>query len=179
MNKEVKTPSNPEGLSRVDGRLKVTGRAKYSAEYKIKDLTYGVLVGSTITKGTLKAVDTKKAENAPGVLAVLTYFNAPKIPGYQTDTPPPKGPLKIFYDDQVYFNGQPIALVVADTFERALFAASLVTATYAKGDYQTNLKTNLSNAFLPNNSKDFLRGQADAWKSAPVTVEQEYIIPTD
>jgi len=180
MNKEMKTPSNPEGLSRVDGRLKVTGRAKYSAEYNsVKGLIYAVMVGSTITKGTIKAVDTKKAENAPGVLSVLTYFNAPKIPGYQTDNPPPKGPLKIFYDDQIYFNGQPIAVVIADTFERALFSASLVTATYVKADYQTDLKVNLNNAFLPNNSKDYVRGDADAWKSAPVKIEQEYIIPTE
>ncbi len=109
-NKTKKNPSVPEGLDRVDGRLKVTGRAKYSAEYNVKGLTYAVMVGSTITKGTLKAVDTKKAETAPGVLTVITYLNTPKIPGYQTDTPAPKGPLKIFYDDQIYFNGQPIAL---------------------------------------------------------------------
>jgi len=179
-NKTLKTLSADEGLSRVDGRLKVTGRAKYSAEYNsVKGLTYAVMVGSTITKGTLKAVDTKKAENAPGVLAVLTYFNAPKVPGYQTDTPPPKGPLKIFYDDQIYFNGQPIALVVADTFERALFAASLVSGTYVKADHQTSLKNNLASGFAPNNSKDYIRGQEEGWKSAPITVEQEYIIPTE
>ncbi|MDP9077617.1 MAG: xanthine dehydrogenase family protein molybdopterin-binding subunit, partial [Bacteroidota bacterium] len=78
------------GLSRVDGRLKVTGKAKYAAEYDVKGLVYGVLVGSTITKGSIKSIDTKKAEGAPGVLSVLTYLNAPKIPGYQTDSPPPK-----------------------------------------------------------------------------------------
>src|ERR1700712_5752412 len=95
-------PITKEGLSRIDGRLKVTGQAKYSAEYKVKDLVYGVLVGSTITKGTIKSIDTKKAESAPGVLSVLSYFNAPKIPGYQTDTPSSKGPLKIFYNEQIY-----------------------------------------------------------------------------
>ncbi|MGZ3871823.1 MAG: xanthine dehydrogenase family protein molybdopterin-binding subunit, partial [Mucilaginibacter sp.] len=120
---DLKTNDQKPGLSRVDGRLKVTGRAKYSAEYDVKGLVYGVLVGSTVTKGSIKNIDTRKAAGAPGVLSVITYLNAPKIPGYQTDNPPPKGPLKIFYDDQVYFNGQPIALVVADTFERALFAA--------------------------------------------------------
>ena len=61
MDKVMKTPSAPEGMSRVDGRMKVTGRAKYSAEYAVKGLTYAVMVGSTIAKGTLKAVDTKKA----------------------------------------------------------------------------------------------------------------------
>ncbi|ASU32582.1 xanthine dehydrogenase family protein molybdopterin-binding subunit [Mucilaginibacter xinganensis] len=171
--------SNTEGLSRVDGRLKVTGKAKYSAEYSVKGLIYGVLVGSTVTKGSLKTIDTKKAEGAPGVLSVLTYLNAPKVPGYQTDTPPPKGPLKIFYNDQIYFNGQPIALVIADTFERALFAASLVSATYNTDVHQTDLKANIANGFAPGKGKDYVKGQEDAWKSAPVKVEQEYIIPTE
>jgi len=173
-------PMTKEALSRVDGRLKVTGRAKYSAEYKVKDLVYGVLVGSTITKGTIKSIDIKKAEAAPGVVLVLTYFNAPKIPGYQTDTPSPKGPLKIFYNDQVYFNGQPIALVIADTFERALFAASQVSAVYAAEPHQTDLITNLDKGFSTRKEdKDFVKGTADAWKTASIKVEQEYVIPTE
>jgi xanthine dehydrogenase YagR molybdenum-binding subunit len=179
MNKQIKSPSVTDGLSRVDGRLKVTGKAKYSAEYNVKGITYGVLVGSTITSGSIKNIDTKKAENAPGVLAVLTYLNAPKIPGYQTDTPSTKGPLKIFYDNQVYFNGQPIALVVADTFERALFAASLVTAAYTASPFQTDLEKNLNSGVTPNNRKDYARGQEDAYKTAPIKIEQEYTIPTE
>jgi xanthine dehydrogenase YagR molybdenum-binding subunit len=179
MNKIAKSPSVTDGLSRVDGRLKVTGKAKYSAEYNVKGITYGVLVGSTVASGSIKTIDTKKAENAPGVLTVLTYLNAPKIPGYQTDTPSTKGPLKIFYDNQVYFNGQPIALVVADTFERALFAASLVTATYTASPFQTDLEKNLGNGVTPNNHKDYLRGQEDDYKTAPIKIEQEYIIPTE
>jgi xanthine dehydrogenase YagR molybdenum-binding subunit len=179
---ETKTQSKPaatDGLSRVDGRLKVTGAAKYAAEYNVKGLSYGVLVGSTITKGTIKTIDTKQAERAPGVLAVITYLNSPKVPGYQTDTPSPKGPLKIFYDNQVYFNGQPIALVVADSFERALFASSLVSATYNTATFQTDLKANISNGVAPHNGKDYVRGQEDAYKTAPIQVEEEYIIPTE
>jgi xanthine dehydrogenase YagR molybdenum-binding subunit len=169
----------PEGLSRVDGRMKVTGRAKYSAEYKVAGVTYGVLAGSTVTSGSIKTIDTKKAENAPGVLAVITYLNAPKIPGYQTDTPAAKGALKIFYDDKIFFNGQPVALVIADTFERALFAASLVKVTYNATTFQTNLKSNLSTGVSPHNGPDYLRGSGDAYKNAPVKVEQEYLIPTE
>lgn len=160
--------------------MKVTGKAKYSAEYNIKGVTYGVLVGSTITSGTIKTLDTKKAETAPGVLTVITYLNTPKIPGYQTDKPSPKGPLKIFYDEKIYFNGQPIALVVADTFERALFASSLVKATYNTEAHQTDLLSNLNNGVNPRaNSKDYVRGQEDAYKTAPIKIEQEYIIPTE
>jgi xanthine dehydrogenase YagR molybdenum-binding subunit len=168
-----------DGLSRVDGRLKVTGAAKYSAEYNIKGVTYGVLVGSTITKGTVKALDTKQAERAPGVLAVITYLNCPNIPGYHTENQPAKGPLKIFFDDKIYFNGQPIALVIADTFERALFASSLVKAEYNKEQHQTDLKSNLNNAVTPGKAKDYTRGQEDAYKSAPIKIEQEYVLPTE
>jgi len=176
-NTKSKKTYPKDGLDRVDGRLKVTGKAKYSAEYTIKGVTYGVLVGSTITSGSIKTIDTKKAEGAPGVLTVITYLNAPKLPGYQT--PPAKGPLKIFYDEKIYFNGQPIALVVADSFERALFAASLVSATYNVDKHETDLLSNLSNGVLPHNGKDYVRGQEDAYKTAPVKVEQEYIIPTE
>ncbi len=176
-NKTTSKTTAENGLSRVDGRLKVTGRAKYSAEYKVAGVTYGVLAGSTVTKGNIKTIDTKQAEKAPGVLAVITYLNAPSIPGYQTDKLQPKGPLKIFYDNKIYFNGQPIAIVIADTFERALFAASLVKATYDADSFQTDLRSNLSNGFAPR--KDYLRGQEDAYKSAPIKIEQEYIIPTE
>ncbi|WP_426670220.1 xanthine dehydrogenase family protein molybdopterin-binding subunit [Mucilaginibacter sp. McL0603] len=168
-----------EGLSRVDGRLKVTGAAKYSAEYNVKGLTYGVMVGSTITRGNIKSIDTKQAEHAPGVFTVITYLNCPNIPGYHIENAPPKGPLKIFIDDKIYFNGQPIALIIADTYERALFAASLVKADYNKEEHQTNLKKNLDAGVLPKNTKDYLRGQEDAYKSAPIKIEQEYILPTE
>jgi xanthine dehydrogenase YagR molybdenum-binding subunit len=178
-SKTLNKLSSVEGMSRVDGRLKVTGAAKYSAEYKIKDVTYGVMVGSTIANGSIKTIDTKAAEKAPGVLAVITYLNSPKVPGYQTDTPPQKGMLKIFYNDKVYFNGQPIALVIADTYERALFASSLVKADYNKEQHQTELKSNLSNGVLPGKGKDYIRGQEEAYKSAPVKIEQEYMLPTE
>ncbi|HEY0041735.1 MAG TPA: hypothetical protein VGB71_13780, partial [Flavisolibacter sp.] len=68
---------------RVDGRAKVTGTADYTAEQAIPGLVYGVLAGSTIAAGTITAIDAKAAEKAPGVLAVITHLNAPKIPGYE------------------------------------------------------------------------------------------------
>src|SRR5260221_3742381 len=102
-----------DSLSRVDGRLKVTGGAKYSGEYKLPGLTYGVLVPATITNGTITTMDTRAAERAPGVLAVITPFNAPKVPGYQPGMERPIRGLKLFNDKLVQFNGQPIALVVA------------------------------------------------------------------
>jgi len=117
-----------DAMSRVDGRLKVTGGARYSGEYELPGLTYGVLVPASITSGTITAIDTKAAGSAPGVLAIITPFNAPKVPGYQPGAAKPIKGLKLFNDDKVYFNGQPIALVIADTFERATHAARLIRA---------------------------------------------------
>lgn len=177
-------PTSADGMSRIDGRAKVTGAAKYSAEYKLAGMTYAVLVGSTITQGSIATMDTAKAEKAPGVLAVVTYLNAPKVPGHQKAKNPAKpevkvGPIKVFNDNKVYYNGQPIAMVIADTYERALYAASLVKATYNKQAHDTKPPKDLSKGKAPEGGNDFTRGQADAWKTAPVNLEEEYIIPTE
>jgi xanthine dehydrogenase YagR molybdenum-binding subunit len=170
-----------EPLSRVDGRLKVTGGAKYSGEYKFPNLTYAVLVPATITNGTVTAVDIRAAKYAPGVLAVITPFNATKVPGYQPDAKKPVKGLKLFNDNQIHFNGQPIALVVADTFERATYAASLVKATYQAQPFETNFHKNIDNGVTPDGGKykDYVRGEADAYKNAPIKIEQEYIQPSE
>ncbi|RAK69535.1 xanthine dehydrogenase family protein molybdopterin-binding subunit [Hymenobacter edaphi] len=174
-------------MSRVDGRLKVTGGAKYSAEYELPGLVHGALVGSTVAKGRITSIDTKAAERAPGVLAVITHLNSPKVPGFAAksnpDEPPAIGqPLRVFYDERIYFNDQPIAIVVADTLERARHAAGLVKAQYAAEAHQTNFEANKSKGFLPTQARrnpksaqnDYTRGQADGYQSAPVKLEAEY-----
>jgi xanthine dehydrogenase YagR molybdenum-binding subunit len=178
MNKRtLNHPKSSTGMNRVDGRLKVTGGAKYAAEFNVRGLTYGVLVCATIAKGTIRSIDSRQAENAPGVLAVISHLNCPKIPGYPAE--PAKAPIKIFYDDQVLYNGHPIAMVIADTFERAQYAASLVKAEYNVAKHITSLKDNLSAAVPPHDDAEFKRGGPDAWQSAPVKVEQEYILPSE
>jgi xanthine dehydrogenase YagR molybdenum-binding subunit len=177
-------PTSADGMSRVDGRAKVTGAAKYSAEYKLPGMTYAVLVASTITKGTIKSIDSAKAEKAPGVLAVVTYLNAPKVPGHQKAKNPGKpeiksGPLKIFYDNKILYNGQPAAMVIADTFERALYGASLVKVQYNKAAHDTKPPADLSKGTHPWGGKEAIRGTAEAWRSAPVKLEQEYILPNE
>ncbi|UOQ71636.1 xanthine dehydrogenase family protein molybdopterin-binding subunit [Hymenobacter cellulosilyticus] len=181
------------GMDRVDGRLKVTGGAKYSAEYELPNMAYAVLVGSTVTKGRLTSVDTKAAERAPGVLAVITHFNSPKVPGFDTAGKDPSqpatvgGPLKIFKDDKIHYNDQPIAVVVAHSWEQARFAARLVKGQYAKEKHKTNLEANASDAFLPTAAKknpkhpmnDYQRGQTDAYKTGAIKLESEYVIPTE
>ncbi len=129
-------------LSRVDGRLKVTGGAKYSGEYALPGLVYAVLVPATIASGTVTAMDIRAAQRAPGVLAVITPFNAPKVPGYEAGAAKPVRGLKLFHDDQVHFNGQPIAMVVAETFERAVYAGSLVRASYQARPFETDFHKN-------------------------------------
>src|SRR5690348_17209732 len=97
-NTIMKHNSIGEPLSRVDGRLKVTGGAQYSGEYEVPGVTYGVLVPANITSGTILAIDTKGAQNAPGVLAVITPFNAPPVPGFLPGAEKPVKGLKLFAD---------------------------------------------------------------------------------
>jgi xanthine dehydrogenase YagR molybdenum-binding subunit len=173
-------------INRVDGRAKVTGMATYAAEHKVPNITYGFLVGSTIAKGRIKSLDTKTAEWAPGVLAVITHVNAPKIPGYQTGKDPAKPPtagqpLRIFYNNEILYYDQPIALVIADSYDRALFAAKLVKAQYEKEVHQTDLETNKEKARIPSGPRkeDYNRGETDGYRNAPVKIEQEYYHPAE
>ncbi len=179
-------------MDRVDGRLKVTGGAKYSAEFELPNMSHGVLVGSTITKGRIKSIDTKAAERAPGVLAVLHYQNSPKVPGYvQAAHPTEPKPIgqqhRVFYDEQVYFNDQPIAIVVADTLERARYAARLVKAQYEEEKHATSFPKHQGKAFLPTAAQrnpkhglnDYVRGKADAYKGENLKIESEYVIPSE
>ena len=171
-------------LDRVDARAKVTGTAQFSYEYNIPNLAYGVMVASTITKGTIVSLDTKRAERAPGVIAVISHLNIPKLKGYEPAADADKLPairkgFKVFENNMVRFNGQPIAIVVADTFERATYAASLVKPEYQKEEHHTDLHEQIKNG-IPlegNPYKDYVRGEADAWKNAPVKIEAEYEIP--
>ncbi len=173
-------------LDRVDARAKVTGTAQFSYEFDLPNVAYGVMVGSTITKGTISALETKNAERAPGVLAVISHLNIPKLPGYEppkdaATLPAIKKGFKVFSDNAVRFNGQPIAIVVADTFERATYAASLVKAQYQKEEPHTDFHAQIKNAkpLEGNAYKDYVRGEPDAWKNAPVKIEAEYEMPLE
>ena len=98
-------------LNRVDGRMKVTGTAKYTAEFEIPNLAYAVMVLSTIPAGQITSLDTVKAERAGGVIAVLKPGNAPKLPKAP-------GRISLLQDDAVHYNNQPIAVVVAESLIR-------------------------------------------------------------
>jgi xanthine dehydrogenase YagR molybdenum-binding subunit len=135
-------------INRLDGRLKVTGAARYSAEWPMEQIAYGVVVGSTIARGTITSLDTKAAAALPGVLAVLTPDNAPRLPeGGRAAVRPPAGRvLSLLQDHQVRYNGEPIALVIAESFEQTTYAASLVRATYKAEAPSVDMQKELSHA---------------------------------
>ena len=122
-------------LDRVDGPLKVEGKARYAAEFGADGMAYAVIVQSTVPRGRIVRLDTVEAERAPGVLLVMTHRNAPALPqgGKGAIDPPAGRTLSLLQDDVVHYNGQPIALVIADAFERAVDAARLVRVGYEVG----------------------------------------------
>jgi xanthine dehydrogenase YagR molybdenum-binding subunit len=172
-------------VSRIDGRAKVTGEAQYAAEYFAPDLAYGVVVNSAVTKGRILSFDLAQALAVPGVLDIITHQNRPKIRSfdlfYKDMTAPSGSPFRPLYDDKILYSGQPIALVVADTFEAARYAASLVRADYVVEPHDTNLMANLDRGHKPSRLKAGYspppdeKGDAEAaFAAAPVKVEAQF-----
>jgi xanthine dehydrogenase YagR molybdenum-binding subunit len=122
-------------VSRFDGPLKVRGAARFAAEVPLDNLVYAALVYGTIPSGRIATLDTQAAEAAPGVVLVMTYRNAPRLnspaPFGSSPTAAAASDLPIMRDDRLHWNGQPIALVLAETQEQADYATSLIIATYA------------------------------------------------
>ncbi|KIQ25697.1 dehydrogenase [Variovorax paradoxus] len=121
-------------VSRLDGPLKVQGQARFAAEFPMEDMLYAALVYSTVPRGRIATLDTAAAQSAPGVVLVMTHENAPRMkpmPLFMSKDKAAGGDdLPVLQDDQVHWNGQPIAVVLAQTQEEADHAASLVLATY-------------------------------------------------
>jgi xanthine dehydrogenase YagR molybdenum-binding subunit len=175
-------------IPRLDGRLKVTGGATYSAEWKLDRLAYGVIVQSTIAKGTITRLDASAAEEAPGVVAVLTAGNAPKLPqeGKAGVNPPAGRVLSLLQDREVRYNGEPIAIVVADSFEQATHAASLIRVSYQEAPPAIDMIAELPHA-RPYTKK--ILGQFDAsstrgdlsqgLREAAATVDVRYTTPIE
>lgn len=143
-------PSVGQAISRLEGREKVTGSAKYAAEYQVPDLLYAYIVNSTITKGKIRHINSIHAQSLPGVVAILSHENRPGLAWFDLQyadlDSPPGLVFKPFYDAEIKFNGQPVALVVAEDFETARYAASLVQVDYEELPFETNLEKNSSEA---------------------------------
>lgn len=165
-----------KGTTRVDGVAKVTGKAKYTAEFQVPHAAYGFVVLSTVAKGRITAIDTREAEQAAGVVRVLTHLNAGRLGKAPAADAEPQWawPLQ---SDRVFFNGQPIALVVAESYEQARHAARLVKASYQSEAPTTALEAVLDKA-KPASDNTPPRGDPDkALQAAAVKVDAEYHIP--
>lgn len=121
-------------VPRVDGPLKVRGAARFAAEVPMEGMTYAALVYSTIARGRIATLDTQEAARAPGVALVMTHENAPRMapPAVFMSDPRAAGAsnLPIMQDASIHWNGEPVALVLAETQEQADHAASLIRVTY-------------------------------------------------
>ncbi|MPR32028.1 xanthine dehydrogenase family protein molybdopterin-binding subunit [Salmonirosea aquatica] len=140
-------------ISRLEGTLKVTGAARYAGEFKHEGMLYGYVVNSTIAKGKVIRIDTESAKRIPGVIEIFTHENRPSLAWfdmqYSDMDAPPGSPFRPLYDAQVSYYDQPIALVVAETFETARYAASILHVKYEEEAFHTDLKTNIGKARDP------------------------------
>jgi xanthine dehydrogenase YagR molybdenum-binding subunit len=177
-------------VSRIDGRLKVTGGARYTADVPSPGLVHAVLVDSPIARGRIRALDSRAAERAPGVLAVITHLNAPPL-FYPPDAPQGgastlrRVAVRALAGPQVHFAGQHIAVVVADTLEQATYAAGLVSVACDEEQPVTVLTDHLDQAYRPeringNRETDTSTGDIDRGLStADVLVDETYVTPIE
>ena len=179
--------------SRIDGRAKVTGAAKYAAEFNVRGLAHAALVTSAVANGRILRIDASRALAVDGVIDVLTHRNRPPMASddsaYKDDVAPEGSPYRPLYDDRIAFSGQPVALVVADAPETARHAAALVRIDYARERHVTDIHRRRDaavalrspakpeeNEFAPPRA----RGNADqALAAAAVRHEAEYSTPIE
>ena len=174
-------------LDRVDGRLKVMGKAPYAHEMVEGGAAaaYGFMVQATISKGTVSAINTSAAERAPGVLLVMTHLNAPKQAAWGPITLPDRYARSIpqLSSSKIEYYGQPIAFVVANSFEQARSAASLVTVKYTAATGEHEMQSRLAQAELQKSffGEPLIDGsQVDfekAFASSAVKVEGRFTTP--
>jgi xanthine dehydrogenase YagR molybdenum-binding subunit len=173
-------------VSRVDGPLKVSGKAQFCAEFPMERLTYAALKYSTIARGRITEIDTGAAEGAPGVVLVMTHRNAPKLnraPPFMSK-PKAAGPddLPIMQDDRVHWNGQPVAIVLAETQEQAEHAQTLIRVTYEEQNPVISLtaakaKGTESGVFMGEPLKQEVGDAEAALAAAPHKVDVAYTTP--
>ena len=189
-------PAGPDSrigdpVDRLDGRLKVTGAARYSAEWRGDDLAglsmCAVIVQSRIAKGSVIAVDASAARRLPGVLDVLHVEHAPALPnqGRAGFAPPSGRALSLLQTPDVHYNGEPIGVAIATTFEQATYAADLVEATYASQAGVVDLASapNIAEPYtqpMLGNAPSYRRGDPDAAiRAAGISIDATYTTPIE
>ena len=179
----MSAPSVGRALDRVDGPLKVTGKAEYAAEIPVANVAYAVIVTSALGRGQLLGLDTRAAESTPGVLHVVTSANAPHLPGAKTKADANDRLLQLLQDDEVHYSDQPIAVVIAESLESAQEAAASMQATFAPAPLTVSLDPSSADAYAPkkagpNGEADSRRGDLEAGlKRAALRVDQTYTTP--
>src|SRR5688572_30143754 len=175
-------------MSRVDGVAKVTGKAKYAAEFAVPNVAYGFIVTGSVAKGSIKTIDTQEAERASGVIRVFTHLNTPKFgPKPPTEPAPPRDSnpeqdksFRALHSEQIFFTAQPVALVLAETYEQARYAARLVKLTYNAEQHATDVNAIRDQARVQKSPSAEPRGNPEeAMRNAPVKIEAEYRIPIE
>jgi xanthine dehydrogenase YagR molybdenum-binding subunit len=174
-----------QALNRVDGPLKVAGRATYAYEHwEAGQPLYGFIVGATIGKGRITRIDTEEAERAPGARMVMTHHNAP-AQGIRDESIPFEywRAQPVLTSPDIHHYGEPVALVVAATFEQARAAANLVHVEYAGGLGRFDFAAYQDEAYVPKVVNaglptDTAVGDFDAgFATAAVKVDQRYTTP--
>jgi len=170
-------------LNRLDGVQKVTGAATYAYEYPVEGVTYVFPVQSTIARGRISSIETSAARALPGVIAVLTHENAPRI------APLDDQDLAVFQSDAVAYRGQFVAAVVAETLEIARQAASMVAVRYEDQPHDVELRADRSDLYKPEYvpqkaapfyAADSAQGDVEAaLAAAPVSLDHTYTTPTE
>ncbi|MFL9843953.1 xanthine dehydrogenase family protein molybdopterin-binding subunit [Flavobacterium rhizosphaerae] len=171
-----------QSVDRIDGRLKVTGMAKYASEFPVKNVIYAQGVNSTIAKGRIIAIDTAEAEKLPGVLKVITYKNAEKLKNYEKELTSfeLETVAPVFQTNEIHYYGQYVACVVAETFEQAQYGCSLVKVMYEEDKADIHMDKNRGKAFKPDKEADYSRGDMDkGMRDASAKVEETYTTPIE
>lgn len=174
-------------VSRKDGSLKVTGKARYAADHPIQHVAHAVAIMSPVAKGRIAKIDSSAAEKAPGFLTIIHHGNAPRLYQPTNDFMSASKPGEVrvvFADDKVYYAGQYIALVVGETLQQAQHAASLVKVSYDTETPAIETEQAMSTAFDPveffGEKLTVKRGDPpSALQSAAVKHEATYVTPTE
>src|SRR5260221_3213457 len=172
--------------SRIDGRAKVTVLAKCAGESNVSGLAHGCVVSCAIAKGRIKRIHTADALSVDGVLDVFTHEHRPKLASshekYTDEVAPSGSPFRPLYDDKILFSGQPVALVVAEEFEIARFAASLIRVEYERKPHVTDFEAQRKRGALSKRdpAQSVARGNpAPAFEQAAVRIKAEYRMPVE
>ncbi len=181
MQEQEKPTGNGKELPyRYEGKLKVTGKATYAAEFKTDGVLHAWLILSSVPSGQIVSMDTTAADRASGVVKILTPFNAPKLPGVKTQ-PPATRKLSLLQDRVVYYNGEPIGVVVAKSLDEARWAASLVKVKYTTSPAKLHFDKRLNEKRPPKQgnapSKEDHGEEAAAWAKATTILDEVYTTP--